>query len=54
MTQIAEQRGKQIATHLYGQDQSSRATLEEIRADILALERETKGLLDEIIGEVEK
>ena len=26
-------------------------TLEEIRADILALERETEGLLDEIIGE---
>ena len=25
--------------------------LEEIRADILALERETEGLLDEIIGE---
>ena len=25
-------------------------TLEEIRADILALERETKGLLGEIIG----
>ena len=25
-------------------------TLEEIRADILALERETEGLLDEILG----
>ena len=29
-------------------------TLEEIRADILALERETEGLLGEIIGEVSK
>jgi type I restriction enzyme M protein len=27
-------------------------TLEEIRADILALEKETEGLLDEIIGDV--
>jgi len=26
-------------------------TLEEIRADILALEQETEGLLSEIIGE---
>ena len=26
-------------------------TLEEIRADILALEKETEGLLGEIIGE---
>ena len=26
-------------------------TLEEIRADILALERETEGLLEEILGE---
>ena len=25
-------------------------TLEEIRADILALERETEGLLDDIVG----
>ncbi len=29
-------------------------TLEETRADILALEKETEGLLDEIIGRVEK
>ncbi|MCP4308847.1 MAG: SAM-dependent DNA methyltransferase [bacterium] len=29
-------------------------TLEEIRADILALEQETEGLLDEIIGDVPK
>jgi type I restriction enzyme M protein len=28
-------------------------SLEEIRADILALEKETEGLLDEIIGGVE-
>ena len=29
-------------------------TLEEIRADILALEKETEGLLDEIIGRCSK
>ena len=30
--------------------EASKRTLGEIRADILALERETEGLLDEIIG----
>ena len=29
-----------------------KTTQEEIRTDILALEKETEGLLDEIIGEV--
>jgi len=29
-------------------------SLEEIRADILALERETEGLLEEIVGAGEK
>ena len=37
-------------THYFYKPQPMR-TLEEIRADILALERETEGLLEEILGQ---
>ena len=34
------------------EENEDKTTQEEIRADILVLEKETEGLLDEIIGEV--
>ena len=46
--------GCEISFTRYFYKQQPLRTLEEIRADILALERETEGLLDEIIGGVEK
>jgi type I restriction enzyme M protein len=42
--------GYEISFTRYFYKQQSLRTLEEIRADILALERETEGLLDTIIG----
>lgn len=43
--------GYEISFTRYFYKPQAMRTLEEIRADILALEKETKGLLDDIIGE---
>ena len=48
LQRIAKERGKQVSTHLYKREPSR--TLEEIRADILAVERETEGLLEGLVG----
>jgi len=42
--------GYEISFNRYFYKPGSMRTLEEIRADILALEHETDGLLDEILG----
>ena len=44
--------GYEISFNRYFYKPAPMRTLAEIRADILALENETEGLLDEILGEV--
>jgi len=45
--------GYEISFNRYFYEPQPMRTLEEIRADILALQNETEGLLDEILGETE-
>jgi type I restriction-modification system DNA methylase subunit len=47
---IADYHGKQVATHLYGQEINAE-TYAICKADILAIEKEAEGLLGDIIGE---
>ena len=50
MTRRALKTGYEISFTRYFYKPQPLRTLEEIRADILALEKETEGLLDEIMG----
>ena len=45
-----EENNEEAGEHWTPRDAQPLRTLEEIRADILALERETEGLLGEILG----